>query len=539
MRGIDRGFATRLPALFVGTLITSFGGAALATTYEVGPGKTYENISDAPLGSLEAGDEVVVYYRTEPYRESFGITRAGAAQSPIIIRGVAGPGGELPIIDGEGSSEGPGAHSRGLVHIGPGAAYVVVENFEIRNANSDAGFPDNAASVFAPDGSHLTFRNLDIHHSGNGFFSWVNASDIIVEGCFIHDNGNAGSIYEHNIYTESDGIVFQYNVILPLRENAGGNNLKDRSQGTVVRFNWIEGGNRVLDLVEAEDGDWDHTNDPVHVYGNVLLKHRDTNQSQIVHFGQDNGMSPRRLMYFYQNTVLSDRDDGATVFFVNSETTVEAHNNAFVSSGGELELLDPDQSSGATLVLGANWIQSGYRAGSNSATYQGVENLIEGSDPGLGEGYRPDSGSPLIDAGNSLPQGYDSVATEFAGQGLSRERGDSGGPDLGAFGAESMGDPSPGGFGGGGAGGSSGSGNGGNPNGGSGGSAGDGSGATSQGATGQGAAGQGGSTAASGGSSDDGGCGCRTTSSDSSYPPGIGWLALSALALARRRRSPR
>ena len=34
---------------------------------------------------------------------------------------------------------------------------------------------------------------------------------------------------------------------------ADGNNLKDRSIGTVVRYNWIESGNRQLDLVDAED----------------------------------------------------------------------------------------------------------------------------------------------------------------------------------------------------------------------------------------------------------------------------------------------
>ncbi|MCA9639747.1 MAG: right-handed parallel beta-helix repeat-containing protein [Polyangiaceae bacterium] len=527
---MKRSASRRLSAIFVGALSACWASAALAATYEVGPGKEYENISDAPLRSLEAGDEVLVYYRAEPYRESFGIERAGTEQSPISLRGIPGPNGELPIIDGEGSSAGPGAHNRGLVHTGPGAAYVVIENFEIRNANSDAGFPDNAASVFAPDGSHLTFRNLDIHGSGNGFFSWVNAADITVEGCFIHDNGNAGSIYEHNIYTESDGIVFQYNVILPLRPDAGGNNLKDRSQGTVVRYNWIEGGNRVLDLVEAEDGAWDHTNDPIHVFGNVLIKHADTNQSQIVHFGQDGGRPPRRLMYFYQNTVLSDRSNGATIFFVNSQTRVEAYNNVFESTGGELELLDPDQSSEATLVMGANWIQAGFRAGSNSATYEGIENLIEGSDPGLGDGYRPASGSPLIDSGDSLPQGYDTVTSEFAGQGLSRARGDSAAPDIGAFGSESMGDPSPGGFGGGGSGGGS-SGGGGNGNGGT--SVGGGSGGTDK--TGNGGSSQAGANANGDASGVDGGCACRTTPVGSGSPHGISLMGLLGVFWLRRR----
>ena len=209
---MQQGVPGRSSAGLAGVLLTLAASPAQAASFEVGPGKTYENISDAPLGSLNAGDEVVVYYRTEPYRESFGIERAGTAQSPITIRGVEGPGGELPIIDGESSSPGPGAHNRGLVHTGPGAAYVVFENFEIRNANADAGFPDNASGVFAPDGSHLTFRNLDIHDSGNGVFSWVNASDIIVEGCFIHDNGNVDSMTAVN-----SALVMKIRTMPPIR----------------------------------------------------------------------------------------------------------------------------------------------------------------------------------------------------------------------------------------------------------------------------------------------------------------------------------
>lgn len=51
------------------------------------------------------------------------------------------------------------------------------------------------------------------------------------------------SIYKHNSYTESQGIVFEFNHYGPLRAGCPGNNLKDRSTGTVIRYNWIEGGN--------------------------------------------------------------------------------------------------------------------------------------------------------------------------------------------------------------------------------------------------------------------------------------------------------
>ena len=67
-------------------------------------------------------------------------------------------------------------------------------------------------------------------------------SNITISSNHIHDNGIEGSIYQHNSYTESRGIVFEFNHYGPLRTSCLGNNLKDRSSGTVIRYNWIEAG---------------------------------------------------------------------------------------------------------------------------------------------------------------------------------------------------------------------------------------------------------------------------------------------------------
>ena len=99
-------------------------------------------------------------------------------------------------------------------------------------------------------------RNCILRDSGNGLFIGANdgqTQDILIEGNWIYDNGIEGSIYQHNTYTAAIGITYQYNHMGRLREDCGGNNLKDRSAGLVVRYNWIEDGNRQLDLVDAED----------------------------------------------------------------------------------------------------------------------------------------------------------------------------------------------------------------------------------------------------------------------------------------------
>ena len=69
-------------------------------------------------------------------------------------------------------------------------------------------------------------------------------------------------------------IVFQDNHYGALRPGADGNNLKDRSGGLVVRYNWIENGNRQLDLVETDHDELvaDPRYNETFVYGNVLVE---------------------------------------------------------------------------------------------------------------------------------------------------------------------------------------------------------------------------------------------------------------------------
>ncbi len=82
----------------------TFSRAAVAVTYEVGPGKPYANIGDVPWESLQPGDTVLIYYRSTPYKEKWVICRQGTAAAPITVRGVLGPNGELPVIDGNGAT---------------------------------------------------------------------------------------------------------------------------------------------------------------------------------------------------------------------------------------------------------------------------------------------------------------------------------------------------------------------------------------------------------------------------------------------------
>src|SRR5262245_31704997 len=85
-------------------VVAAVPGQAGATTYEVGPGKTYANVGDVPLEALTAGDTVLIYYRATPYKEKFVIAAVGTQSAPVTIRGVLGPNGERPILDGNGAT---------------------------------------------------------------------------------------------------------------------------------------------------------------------------------------------------------------------------------------------------------------------------------------------------------------------------------------------------------------------------------------------------------------------------------------------------
>ncbi len=255
-------------------LVSLMAVSAIAATYEVGPAKPLSSIGAVPWATLGAGDTVLIYWRSTPYKEKWVIARQGTAVAPITISGVAGPEGQLPIIDGANAITAPGLNywneNRGVIKIGGSntpsdtmPTYIDVSNLEIINAHQSNTFTDdggstqaylsNAAGIYIEKGENISIRDCIIHGNGNGLFvasSDANPSrDIVIAGNYLYGNGNVDSIFHHNSYTAAIGITFENNRYGPLLDGAGGNNLKDRSAGTVIRYNWIEGGNRQLDLV--------------------------------------------------------------------------------------------------------------------------------------------------------------------------------------------------------------------------------------------------------------------------------------------------
>lgn len=119
-------------------------------------------------------------------------------------------------------------------------------SFTDRRGNTQ-NYANNAAAIHLEEGNHISIKGCNLHLCGNGIFSGHFTRNVLISGNHIYDNGVIGRYYEHNTYTESLGITYEYNHFGPLRTGCIGNNLKDRSAGTVIRYNWIESGNRQLD----------------------------------------------------------------------------------------------------------------------------------------------------------------------------------------------------------------------------------------------------------------------------------------------------
>ncbi|MEO8648942.1 MAG: polysaccharide-degrading enzyme, partial [Acidobacteriota bacterium] len=376
--------------LFAFFLLFAAVSASRATVYEVKPNTALDTIAGVPWATLQPGDTVLIYWRPAAYKEKWVICRQGTAQAPITVRGVVGPNGERPVIDGNGAVTPTNLNfwneSRGTIKVGGANTppdtmpkYIVIENLEIRGAYQGYQFTGyngqlqtyakNASPIYVEKAENLTIRNCVITDGGNGLF--IASSDdapsrnILVEGNYIYGNGNASSAFEHNNYTAAIGITFQFNRFGPLRAGASGNNLKDRSAGFVARYNWIEGGNRNFDLVDAEDSIQIRNSPDYHktfVYGNVLIK-PDGGNNQTTHYGGDSGSTAdyrKGTLYFYNNTIVSTRSGNTVIFRLSTnEDHCDARNNVFytINPGTSLAML----AESGVLNLANNWSKTGWR----------------------------------------------------------------------------------------------------------------------------------------------------------------------------------
>lgn len=473
--------------------------------YEVGPGKAYQNLNDVPWENLGPGDSVRVHWRATPYREKVLISSQGTATDPIVFCGIPdGPSGAPPILEGRGAKTrpqikfGPNAgqnstvEANGVVIVFPGVhwyqqkpKHIVIAGLQIQGARTDPdpnkpdfydvtgkprkyytyGGKSGASAVYIWGSENVTVRGNVLIDSGNGlmvmsqFDEKTTSRHILIEGNDFHGNGSPGSYATHNAYTEAIDIIFQYNNFGRLADGAEGDAIKDRSAGTVVRYNRIEPGEFMVNLVDATSSNWQaFVADPSYahswVYGNVFIDRPNPNTAvfpngtsftkdgvywstalshAIVRYSGDSGSyaSYRRgTLHFYSNTVIIQADASknypVNLFYLDNDPakpagTVDMRNNVIYreaqSAGATpvaVNLADSGlaPSTQGAFVLGPSWMSSGISLTPvkpfqtplviNQAPVWGGAQNAPGFTNLAGYDTRPLAGSALIDRAGPL-----------------------------------------------------------------------------------------------------------------------------------------
>ena len=478
---------------------TSFAGNGCkhegkGTEYEVGPGKKFASIGDVPFERLQAGDTVRIHHRPEPYHEKIMVGGVGRADAPIRVCGVAGPNGELPIIDGENATTRPslvfpfdGHQPRGAVIVGwkrtdPWTAapeHIVIEGLEIRNATPPKKFKDKsgaeveyarpAAGIFVQRGKHITIRGNVVHDNSNGLFIGHAGAEelsehILIEGNYIYDNGSTGDYYHHNVYNEASGVVYQFNHFGPPKAGSQGilgANIKERSAGVTIRFNWIEDGAHIIDLVDSQEARTPNLANPAFreswIYGNVIVR-GPLASGTMIHYGGDSGLVEhyrKGTLHFFHNTVVIENAthkewEGTEIFELSTnEEKLVSRNNVYMTSvapsrNRPVSLLGRRDNvvSGVGSFEG-DWIREGIATFADAkaevrATASGVDSCSRGTDPGFAaierRDFHPKSSCPFIGKGValSLPKEH-AIEMQYVQHGKSAARASEASPTPGAF----------------------------------------------------------------------------------------------------------
>ncbi len=408
--------------------------------YEVGPEKQYSSLHQVPWGGLMPGDKVLILWREESYKEKFALSRMGTKEAPIIVSGVTGPNGQLPVIDGNGATivsqysfyndnrcviKVGGARFSGSQGKG-GVGNLIIENLEIRSAHENYTYFDrgeekrylkNASPIYVEHGDNIIIRNNILTDCGNGLFTASGSSNVTVEGNYLYNNGVINSIYEHGVYMAGDGLLFQFNYFGPLKENHStiGNNIKTRGAGEIFRYNFIVGGNRAFDLVDGGGFVQLPSYHKTYIYGNVIVDNGQSTNSSMVHYGGDSGDTSiyrKGTLHFFNNTVLNIRPQSVNQYIFQLETNRQkliAYNNIFYFSSNNAFLRSGGRQNGV-FELKNNWLVSNWKIGIDATesayTDITVENTVTGQSPGFVNmaemDFRLLPESACIDAGTSL-----------------------------------------------------------------------------------------------------------------------------------------
>lgn len=352
--------------------------------YNIGEaGSQYQKLSDIDWGSLQPGDVVRVHWKPEAYNERLLLDIQGTEDNPIVIEGVPGPNGEMPVLDADGATT-PTQFSDfnitwrqnlgGSIYIGPKNSYpdaseipqhIIIRGFEITGAGQGNTIYDTdgnphthagQAGVYIKGGDNITIEGNHIHHNGAGIFSNSNhdyeiTENLVIKGNTFELNGVVGNYLYHHVYTEGVNTTVDGNVFLEKVAGDLGSLLKMRDVGVVVSNNEFGSSpGHIIDLGDVQSdamvalglhqsADFYHSNQ---IVGNTIVA-----ATGNIFFGgdslgkeTDDGLGAgtyRQTLEFHNNSVTfaSDRGDQWRLGILRAPSTDQTFNvsgNDFIAT---------------------------------------------------------------------------------------------------------------------------------------------------------------------------------------------------------------
>jgi hypothetical protein len=460
-----------------GHIIYPLPNTDYTTIIEVGPGKTYEELYDVPESNVTAGTLIKIYYRSEPYRIKIYLKIQATETAHFRIQGIPDENGNLPIITHENSTHNWGSDNinqwndnLAIITIngswGEKPSWIDLVNLHLKifGVNQEDG--DNGIWSKA---DHVSVKGCVFENCGNGVFFQASNNDLVdissynlVEGCRFTHCGVNGSYLLHNIYTQGAHSLVQFNYIEQEQDGALGSTLKDRATFSVIRYNYMEGTARTIDLVEPEEAEVATNDNPgwdnAFVYGNIITISR-TNSGVPFHYGWDDNDDPyeyhrKGTLFFANNTIVmkaNDNEWNVSLFDINEASTkINFVNNILLANGSGMHyfymLRSGDNRDGGTINFTSSWVKA--FAIDNNDEWQlydtnesgdfhmnGENNLLTGNEPGFtdaGNGdYTLKQASPCRLSGTYI----DSVDIEYNPISLDAiiQRADMDNPNMGCY----------------------------------------------------------------------------------------------------------
>ncbi len=377
--------------LFCMLLMTLMCSVANATTYNVGPTRTYTTIQSV-TGLLVPGDLVLVDGGAT-YGTSVTLSNSGTLALPITIRGVK-VNGNRPLLSG----------GTGNFGFNVTADNYIIEGFEI-NGKAKAGIGQY--------GDGIVIRDCVIHNCNMGILGYgTGTGNTLVEYCELYQNGLGSS--SHQVYMATDEYahptaVFRMQYCY-MHDGVGGNGVKSRSGRNEIYYNWIEGSfYHGLELIGFDLADNDNVTESTvredaDVVGNVVIA---SNGFACARIGGDRSDAQTLGRYrFVNNTFIISSAGGSVVRIAETIETVEMHNNVVYSKGTPVNTRFLDEAgfwaSGRQVKAINNWIQTG-----TDRLPAELTGTIFGTNPGFidinASNFKLVTGSPLINVGANAP----------------------------------------------------------------------------------------------------------------------------------------